>query len=137
MSILDKITSILDTIEEMNGKLDRLLASGGEKEDTTELQTDPEWEKVRQEYHTKLPEPEPKKENTETEGESMDLTSVVLLKETPKAFLAFKKNMQIWVAKSHLEGGYDVGNTYDLKVKEKSKWILDKLDWKPFTVVKG
>ena len=135
MSILEKITSILDTIEEMNGKLDRLLARPFK---LVEKEEKPKKNIMLHSPGFKDYKPEPKKENTNTEEVEQDLTQVLLFNETEKAFLVVKHGFQVWVAKSHLEdsAGYDLGNTYDLKVKEKSKWVLKKLDWKPFEVFK-
>lgn len=77
--------------------------------------------------------------NAVKEEISMDLVGVLIMKETEKAFLIVKHGFQAWIAKSHLEdpSGYDLGNTYDLTVKDKSKWVLNKLEWKPFDVVKN
>jgi len=130
------IDLILEELEKIHEKLDRLLASRGEKEPSechSEIMgVDSSLD------NSKPPEVKPKEEPTETEEVSQDLAQVLLFKETPKAFLVVKHGFQVWVAKSHLENseGYDLGNTYDLKVKEKSKWVLNKLDWKPFEVFK-
>ena len=130
MSLLELVGSILTELEKVHEKLDRLLAKGSTK-----------GFKIveKEQYHDmeeldKLSEPE---SNT-TEEVSQDLAQVLIIKETDKAFLAVKHGFQVWVAKSHLQDadGYDLGNTYDLKVKEKSKWVLKKLDWKPFEVFK-
>lgn len=122
---MSEYEGILDSLEEVHKKLDRFLSS---REFVFKNKTIDQEELLEEPKETIMTE--------EVECDK-DLSGVVLLKETPLAFLAFKKNMQVWVAKSHLEGEYVVGNTYDLKVKEKSKWVLGKLDWKPFTVVKG
>ena len=130
---VDYFKSVLDELEKVHEKLDRLLAS--EKgiyhlESTTGKRED--WVEKPKKEPTVI-------ETTETEEVSQDLTQVLLWKETDKAFLAVKNVYQVWIAKSHLEDaeGYDLGNTYDLKLKEKSKWVLKKLDWKPFEVFKS
>lgn len=133
---INEYEGILTSLEEIHKKLDKLLASGSNWSTKEHMIEDL---KNAEKIVTMSDEEFRKKEITMKEEVECDkdLSGVVLLKETPKAFLAFKENMQVWVAKSHLVGDYIVGNGCDLKVKEGSKWILDKLEWKPFTVVKG
>ena len=151
MSLLEMVGSILSELEEVQKKLDRLLASGSEKDLVSLKENILVPDLHRGPPNSKLPETiyhspgfddykqEPKKENTTTEAVEQDLAGVLLIKETEKAFLIVKHGFQVWMAKSHLESseGFDLGNTYDLKVKDKSKWILKKLEWKPFAVVKS
>ncbi len=137
MSLLELVGSILTELEKVQEKLDRLLASReSEFENVFKNRTIDQKKLKEEQYHdleelNKLSEPE-------TEKEAQDLTQVLLFNETPKAFLGVKHGLQVWVAKSHLEDaeGYDLGNTYDLKVKEASKWVLKKLEWKKFGVFK-
>ena len=143
---MSEYEGILESLEDIHKKLDRLLVKGSVKGFKV---VEHEREVVRNSPGFK-PYERPKEEETVTdimvdaintatkEEVSQDLAQVLLFNETPKAFLAVKHGFQVWVAKSHLESadGYDLGNTYDLKVKEKSKWVLKKLNWKPFEVFK-
>ena len=137
MSILEKITSILDTIEEMNGKLDRLLASGSNKF-TVDIVEGPKKETILQ---------SPGFENNYKPNEEvdMDFSKVLVMNQTDKALLVVKKGLQQWLAKSLMQGGgdgYDNGNTYDIAILEISpksqkptKWVFKK--WEKFEVVKN
>ena len=152
IDLSDNQKIFLEMLDNINGKLDRILvskgldwASGSEKEERRRMNRLPSAEGLKGEEtanHLKGDDsklPEVKKEDSMKEEVDMDLAQVLLMKETEKAFLIVKHGFQVWVAKSHLQdsGGYDLGNTYDLKVKEKSKWILKKLDWEPFEVFKN
>ena len=121
----EKINGVLTELEVINGKLDKI---------TVKLEGVSTLNLTGKAFHE---ERNAKKENTEEEV-SQDLAQVLIFNETGKAYLVLKHGFQVWVAKSHLENaeGYELGSTCDLKVKEKSKWILKKLDWKPFEVFK-
>ena len=149
MSILEKITSILDGIEEMNGKLDRLLASKinidpiALEEATAPQRTD--ILKIAKDVKKGFKTVEHEKEPNGVEEVEQDFSGVLVMRQTEKGLLVVKKGMQQWLAKSFIKGGgdgYDNGNTYDVELVEKSPksgkpvtWLLKK--WVKFEVVKN
>lgn len=130
------VNTIMDELEEIQKKLDRLLAAKSQ----TGI------------YHVESETADTKDWVGETkkvfvkEELDMDFKEVLVFNQTEKALLVVKKGHQQWLArqfiKDPLELGYQNGNTYDLELKEKSPtsdkplgWVTKK--WEKFEVFKG
>lgn len=147
MSLLELVGSILTELEKVQEKLDRILASGGEKEGASrdagraELKdsdsTDSKLPEVRihspgfDDYKPEATIESVKKEFKEfvdnkkenKEEVDMDFSQVTVMNQTPLALLVVKQGKQQWLARQFIKNPlkeYFVPNVYDIVLKEKS-----------------
>ena len=132
------IDVILEELEKIHEKLDRLLAKGSDWSTKEHMVIDLEnAEKIIKEGRKDFPIPA---EDSVTEEVIMDLTDVQCIATTEKAILVTKKGYQKWIPLSQMspntktigEGDF----LEDIELTENAKkWIPDK-PWDKFEVYK-